>query len=207
MIFENRTSAGELLASKLAGFSSQNCLVLAIPRGGVVVGYEITQRLNCSLEVIITKKISAPGNPELAIGAVGSFGEPVINEEMVKNTGATSDYLSKQIVDVRKLIKGKESIFRKGKPPLVMTGKIVILVDDGIATGATMTAAIEILRQENPDRIVVAVPVIAKDALSSIEEKADEVVYLEAPELFFSLSQFYKEFPQVLDQEVIELLR
>lgn len=181
-------------------------LVLAIPRGGVIIGKELATVLNCPLDVIFTKKIGAPGNPELAVGAVGGFGEPTIDEELAKKTGADESYLKSEIENLRLKIAEQEKIFRSGKPPLDLKDKIVILADDGVATGATIIAAINIVRQQNPKRIMVAVPVIARDSLAKIEAVADEVVYLEAPEMFFAVGQFYKDFPQITDDEVVQLL-
>jgi len=210
MIFENRTEAGKQLSKKLRDYKGRNnLLVLAIPRGGVIVGRELANFLNCPLDVIITKKIPAPGNPELAIGAVGPAswrGEPVIDEELAAKVGADEQYLKFKIENLKFEVARREKEFRKGKPPLDLKNKIVILADDGVATGATMTAAIEIVRQQEPKKIIVAVPVIAKDSLGKIASLADEVVYLQAPELFFAVGQFYREFEQVSDDEVVKIL-
>lgn len=208
MIFQNRTQAGKQLAIKLSSYKAiKNLIILAIPRGGIIVGKKLSQALNCPLDVIVTKKIGAPGNPELAIGAVGAIGEPVIDEELAARVGADEKYIKNQISNLKSEIERREKVFRQGKPPLDLKDKTVILTDDGVATGATMEAAVEVVRQQNPKKIVVAVPVIARDSLVKIEAKADEVVYLDAPELFFAVGQFYKEFPQVEDREVKELLK
>ena len=195
------------MAEKLGGYrAAKNLIVLAIPRGGVVIGKPLAKTLNCFLDVIITKKIGAPNNPELAIGAVGVVGEPVINEELATQVGADEKYLKSQIANLKTKIKKREAKFRVGRPPLNLHDKTVIITDDGIATGATMMAAIEIVRQQNPKKIIVAVPVIAKDNLAKIEKLADEVIYLEAPGLFFAVGQFYKKFEQISDSEAIKLL-
>ncbi len=197
------------------GRKVEGLIVLGIPRGGVVVGKELAEVLNSPLDVIITKKIGAPGNPELAIGAVGPFdgersrtaqGEPVINEELATQAGADEKYLKAQISKLKVEIKKREKEFRSGKAPLNLKDKVVIITDDGVATGATMMAAIELARQQNPKKIIVAVPVIAKDSLDKIEKLADEVVYLEAPSLFFAVGQFYQHFNQVTDEEVMDIL-
>jgi len=210
-MFPNRSEAGQKLAQKLKEVLGEQkavnkLLILAIPRGGVVIGRQIADFLKCPMNVIITKKIGAPGNPELAIGAVGTVGEPVIDEALAERVGADEDYLKNKIEKIKKEIQTKEKELRREKPPLKLSNKVVIVTDDGVATGATMKAAVEIVRQYNPQKIIVAIPVIAKDTLREIEELADEVVYLEAPELFFAVGQFYQEFEQVSDQEVKELL-
>lgn len=208
MVFQNRVEAARKLASKLQAHQGKKGLVvLAIPRGGVVTGQELARALSCPLEVIVTKKIGAPGNPELAIGAVGPIGQPVIDENLVQRLGIKEDYLQKQTTKIKEEIRRREKEFRGDKPPFELKNKTVILTDDGVATGATILAAIEIVRQENPKRIIVAIPVIARDSLVKVEAKADEVVYLEAPKLFFAVGQFYREFPQVSDEEVKDLLK
>jgi len=206
-MFQNRAQAGKKLASKLLSYkATKNLIVLAIPRGGVVVGKILSQALDCPLEVIVTKKIGAPGNPELAIGAVGVVGKPVIDEELAERVGADENYLKSKILNLKSEIKRREKIFRRDKLPLNLKDKTVILTDDGVATGATMMAAVEIARQQNPKKIIVAVPVIAKDTLEKIESLADEVVFLDAPEMFFAVGQFYQDFSQITDEEVRKIL-
>jgi len=206
-MFQNRAQAGKKLASKLLSYkATKNLIVLAIPRGGVVVGKILSQALDCPLEVIVTKKIGAPGNSELAIGAVGVVGKPVIDEELAERVGADENYLKSKILNLKSEIKRREKIFRRDKLPLNLKDKTVILTDDGVATGATMMAAVEIARQQNPKKIIVAVPVIAKDTLEKIEKLADEVVFLDAPEMFFAVGQFYQDFSQITDEEVRKIL-
>jgi putative phosphoribosyl transferase len=211
MIFLNRFEAGKELASKLLTTldlaPNSSLVVLAIPRGGVVIGSQLSSVLKCSLDVMVTKKIGAPGNPELAIGAVGPVGEPVIDENLAARVGADGEYLKSRISSLKSGLLSHTKDYRGDRPPLELKGKTVIITDDGVATGATMKAAIEIIRQESPQKIVVAVPVIARDALKEIENLADEVIYLEAPELFFAVGQLYQDFEQVTDGEVKELLK
>lgn len=207
MTFENRSQAGKLLAKKLQYLKgSKDLIVLAIPRGGVVIGKELADVLECPLDVIVTKKIPAPGNPELAVGAVGTIGESVVDEELAEKVGADENYIKYQIANIKYEISRREKMFRRGKPPLDLKNKTVIITDDGVATGATMAAAVEIVRQQEPKKIIVAVPVIARDSLEKISSLADEVIYLEAPELFFAVGQFYREFGQVEDEEVVKIL-
>lgn len=211
MIFPNRFEAGKQLADKLLEIldltSNSSLIVLAIPRGGVVIGSQLASALKCPLEVIVTKKIGAPGNPELAIGAVGAVGEPVIDENLAARVGVDEAYLQAKIANLKSEIAKRIKEYHGDKPAINLKDKLVIITDDGVATGATIKAAIEIVRQENPQKIMVAVPVIAKDALKEIEGLADEVVYLEAPDLFFAVGQFYQEFDQVSDEEVKRLLK
>lgn len=211
MIFPNRFEAGKQLADKLLETldltSNSSLVVLAIPRGGVVIGSQLASTLKCPLEIIVTKKIGAPGNPELAIGAVGPVGEPVIDENLAARVGADEVYLQSKIANLKSEIAKRIKEYHGDKPAINLKDKLVIITDDGVATGATMKAAIEIVRQENPQKIMVAVPVIAKDALKEIEGLADEVIYLEAPDLFFAVGQFYQDFEQVTDEEVKELLK
>ncbi len=208
MLFKNRIIAGQQLAEKLSSLKDQkNVIILGIPRGGVVVAKEISKLLSAPLDIIVTKKIPTPSHPELALGAVGTIGEPVIDEELAKKMQADQKYLDDQIIQLRKMVIEKEKQFRQEKPFLDLKGKAVILVDDGVATGSTIMAAIEIIRQSNPNKIIIATPVIAKDTLSKIEKLADEVIYLQAPSLFFAVGQFYKDFEQVLDNEVKYLLK
>jgi len=207
-MFKNREEAGRKLADKLASYrATKNLIVLAIPRGGVVIGKELAQALDCPLEVIITKKIGAPGNSELAVGAVGAIGEPVINEALAERVGADENYLKSQISNLKSEIARREKEFRRGRPKLSLKDKIVIITDDGVATGATMMAAIEIIRQQNPKKIIVAVPVIARDTLDKIKALADEVICLDSPLMFFAVGQFYQDFPQISDEEVKEILK
>jgi len=211
MLFSDRYQAGQLLAEKLTAelnvFPDASWLVLAIPRGGVIVGHQIAKNLKIPLDIILSQKIGAPQNPELAIGAVGPMGEPAIDEKMVAKLNVSQKYLQKKIAEIKKEIVFKEKLWRKGKSPLNLTNKTILLVDDGVATGATLQVALEIIRQANPQKIIVATPIISKDALANLAKNADQVVYLEAPELFFAVGQFYQNFDQTTDKEVQELLK
>jgi len=207
MLFEDRKEAGKRLAKKLmAEAEGQEGIVLAIPRGGIVVGKEISQKLNFPLDVLVTKKIPAPQNPELAIGAVGEGGIVFFDENLCQNLCVTPAYKRKIIEEKKKELEDKKNFFRKGKPPLDLKDKTVILTDDGVATGATMLAAVRVVKTQKPKEIIVAVPVVALDTLPKLQAEADKVIYLEAPEMFFAVGQFYEKFNQVTDEEVLKIL-
>jgi len=200
--------AAKKLAEKLSSLEErEKIIILGIPRGGIVVAKELSMILKVPLDVMVTKKIPAPSYPELAVGAIGTVGEPVIDEKLAQRMGANEKYLNEQIAQLRRTVLEREKKFRGERNPLDLKGKIVILADDGIATGATVMAAIEVVRQSNPEKIVIATPVVAKDTLAKIESLADEVFYLQAPALFFAVGQFYKNFEQVSDDEVKQLLK
>jgi putative phosphoribosyl transferase len=175
-------------------------------RGGVVVGKELAKALDCSLDVLVTKKIGAPGNPELAIGAIGPDGTVVLNQDLVPKTGADKEYISKQQKAISEEVKRKMKAFRKGKRRLNLKGKAVILTDDGIATGATVEASIKWIKTQKPKKVILAVPVAAPDSLAKLAPLVDEVVCLDQPYFFAAVGQFYQSFPQTTDEEVIEML-
>lgn len=211
MIFKDRRQAGEKLAAKLKEELSdedfKDAIVLAIPRGGVIVGKEISQSLNLPIDCLVTKKLPSPDNKELAIGAVGEGGVVVWEEELCQRLAVSQDYkkeIVKQKVDE---LEKKRQDFKFGMPVPELREKTVLVVDDGIATGATIKAAIAVIRNFNPKQVIVAVPVIAPDALEEVKEKADKLIYLEIPEMFFSLDQFYESFDQIEDQKVVEALK
>lgn len=206
-MFTDRDEAGKKLAEKVAfEVRSQKGIVLAIPRGGIVIGRYLSQKLNLPLDILVTKKIPAPGNPELAIGAVGEGGIVFFDEILCQNLCVTEVYKKKIVEEKRKELESKQNFFRKGKPPLDLKDKTVILTDDGVATGATMLAAVKVVKKQKPKELIVAVPVVALDSLKKLQEEADKVIYLEAPEMFFAVGQFYQNFNQVSDEEVIRIL-
>lgn len=206
-MFDDRLQAGELLAQELKnkGYGGANTVVLAIPRGGVPVGRVIADVLQSQLNVIVTRKIPAPNQPELALGAVGPEGVRVIDVGLIERTGTEKEYLKSKIEDLKKEIRERENKFR-GDRLLEVEGKTVILTDDGIATGATIEAAIRFLRTKNPAKIVLAAPVASRDSIEALESLVDDAVVLDVPEEFAAVGQFYKEFTQVTDEQVLELL-
>ncbi|PKQ10057.1 MAG: phosphoribosyltransferase [Actinobacteria bacterium HGW-Actinobacteria-9] len=203
-MFRDRIHAGRLLAEELsAGHAERDdTLVLGIPRGGVVLANEVARRLSLPLDIIVTSKIGAPGNPEYAIGAVDPDGEVTPNPY----AGYSLLELQQLAVPVHHKIESRLHLYRGMQEPLDLKGKTVILVDDGIATGLTVISAIAYLRRHGAHSIVVAVPVIAAGAAAIIRPEVDELVALEEPEVFYAVGQFYRHFDQVSDDEVLETL-
>lgn len=195
-IFKDRRAAGKLLAHRLEG--SEADLVMGIPRGGVVVASEISDQLKLPLDIIVTRKIGSPNQPELALGAIDPDGEVVWEDNVV-------DHLDKVIKEEWKELKRREDLYRRGRKELEIKGKRVILVDDGIATGSTILAAIKYLNRHGV-KVILAVPVASKEALDRIKGEVDEVVVLHTPDYFQAVGQFYEQFNSVLDEEVIQLL-
>lgn len=209
-MFKDREEAGKKLAQnlkqELLPEDLRNSLVLAIPRGGVAIGKEISLHLELPLDVLIIKKIPAPNNEELAIGAVGEGGVVVWEQDLCERLAVCLDY-KQEIVKTKVIeLEKKEKDFRGDKPIPEINGKIVVITDDGIATGATIKAAIKVVRSFNPEEVIVAVPVIASDSLEEVKKIADRVIYLEAPEMFFAVGQFYQNFSQITDDEVRKIL-
>ena len=208
MFFKDQVAAGELLAKELVKYKSQDVvIVLAIPRGGVATGYGLAKKLNLPLDVIVTCKIGAPNNPELAIGAVGETeGSLWLNEKLIGELGVSKDFIKKEAKIQKLEIKRREKIYRQGREPLDLKNKTVILVDDGLATGATMMAAIREIRNMKPKKVIVVVPVAPPDTVEELKKEADEVICLQTPKLFFAVGQWYENFRQYSDEEVIKLL-
>lgn len=207
-MFKNREEAGRQLAAKLQNYkATKNLIVLAIPRGGVVVGKILAQALNCPLDILIIRKIGAPGNPELAVGAVGPSGIRVIDWDLAGRVGANKDYLESQVENLKLEIKEREKKFRGDKKELEVTDKTVILTDDGIATGATIEAAIAWLRTKKAKKIILAVPVAPPEVVEKLKLLVSELIVLDQPDFFSAVGQFYQEFEQVTDNEVVELLK
>jgi len=207
-MFQDRKEAGQQLAQKLKDYQLQpNVIILGIPRGGVETAKQIAQDLNCSLDIIVVKKIGAPSEQELAIGAVGETkGSNYLDERLINELRVSQQYLDEQIKRLKKEIKRREVLYRQNRDPLDLKGKTVIIVDDGTATGATAIAAAREVWNNEPKRVVIALPVAPKDTLHKLEKEADEVIVLETPTDFFSVGQFYENFPQISDKEVISLL-
>ncbi len=208
MTFRDRTDAGQKLAEALAAYRDANgAIVIALPRGGVVVGAEVARTLSLPLDIVVPRKIGAPGNEEYAIGAITEAGEPVWDQQSVSLTDASDEYLRATVERERKEARRRLTTYRGDRPPRNLKGKAVILVDDGIATGLTMAAAIQTIRAEGAKRIVLAVPVAAADSTAKLRAMVDEVTCLHAPQWFGAVGAFYDTFEQTSDEEVIALLR
>jgi len=209
-MFYDRHEAGRKLArepdiEELRGRA--DVVILAIPRGGVVVGYEMAKFLQVPLDVIVVRKIGAPGNPEFAVGAVGERGEIVINPDVSETYAPSSPYIAGEAERQKKEIVKRLQAFAELRPKLDLKDKEVVLVDDGIATGATMLAAIRVVRESKPRKVVLAVPVAPVASLRDLRREVDELICLETPAMFFAVGQFYQVFEQTSDEEVKEYLK
>ncbi len=205
--FADRIDAGKRLASALADFHGKNAAVLAIPRGGVVVGYEIASALVLPLDVIIPHKLGAPNNPELAIGAIAEDGSTVLDENLITYLGVDRGYIQEESERQKQEIARRIKLYHQGVAPLELKGKDVIIVDDGIATGATVKAALVSVKNHGAKSLTVAVPVGPPQTIQDLKRLADRVVCLYMPEFFQAIGQFYDDFSQTNDDEVIRLLK
>ena len=206
-MFRNRAEAAHLLAQRLQGQELQDPLVLAIPRGGVVTGAVLARELGAELDVVLARKLRAPGQPELAVGAVAEEGQVHLNQAIEEHLGLTEEYVARERAHQLNEIARRKELFRAVRPPAPLAGRSVIVTDDGIATGATMSAALQVARAQKPHELIVAVPVASPDRLEEIRRRCDEVICLLAPRSFWAIGQFYKDFSPVEDAEALELLR
>ena len=205
--FFNRTEAGQVLAENLSSYANRDdVLVLALPRGGVPVAAEVAKKLNAPLDVFVVRKLGLPGHPELAMGAIASGGVRVFNGEVVNALRIPDEVIDEVSGQELTELQRREKVYRDDLPPPEVEGKTVILVDDGIATGSTMLAAISALRQLNAGRIVVGAPVVAAPTYYEIRRSADDVAAVMVPENFYAVGQWYADFSQTTDEEVRELL-
>jgi len=205
--FANRTEAGRLLAEKLVNYAGRaDVIVLGLPRGGVPVAFEVAQRLGAPLDVFIVRKLGVPGFEELAAGAIASGGVRVLNEDVMRSIPHADEAIDALTIRETAELERREQIYREGRPTPRLRDRIVILVDDGLATGATMRAAVKALRERGAAKIVVAVPVGPPDTCHALEERADETICLSTPEFFQAVGQYYEDFSQTSDEDVRELL-
>ena len=206
-IFANRVDAGAQLAERLTAYSAQDPLILAIPRGGVPVAAEIARKLDAELDVVVARKLGAPFQPELAIGAVTADGGQYFDDELVRETGVHAAYLeavtSWEMAEARR----REARFRGHRPAPRIARRTVILVDDGLATGATMRAATRSVRRQNPSRLVIAIPVGPPETCAALRREADDVIALYEPEPFLAVGVHYADFTPTDEQEIQQLLR
>jgi putative phosphoribosyl transferase len=207
-MFKNRSDAGKQLALKLKEYKGkEGVLVLALPRGGVVIGYEISRNLNVPLDIVIVRKIGFPGQPELGIGAVSETGTIVLNDNLIYAYGISKEYIESEISRQKEEISRRVKLYRKGKHLSGLEGKTIILVDDGVATGATVKAAIATLKKEKLNRLVIALPVAPPSVAEELEKMVDEFICIETPIDFMAVGSYYYDFTQVSDEEVVEILR
>ncbi len=206
MILKDRTDAGRRLAARLAGYGGSEPMVLALPRGGVPVGAEVSRALGAPLDIFIARKLGAPGQPELGIGAVAQGGVLVVNERIVRGLTLSEEHVRRAAEDELREVGRRLRLLRGDRPEPEVRDRTVILVDDGLATGATARAAILALRERRPKRLVLAVPVCPPRTADLLRPEVDELVVLDTPADFYAVGSYYEDFEQVTDDEVIRLL-
>ncbi len=205
MRFSDRTEAGIKLAQALQKYSGNSTVVLALPRGGVPVGAEVAKAIKAPLDVALVRKIGHPQNPEYAIAAIGESGEMVLEKSEV--LGVSHDWFTAEIARQRKLIEERRKLYLHGRKPLPLKGKTVILVDDGLATGLTMKAAVQEVEKRKPERIIVAAPVASQEAAMDLKKLSDEVISLYTAFHFGAVGNYYEDFRQVSDEEVADIIK
>jgi putative phosphoribosyl transferase len=205
-MFADREDAGRQLAAILTDLAGEDVVVLGIPRGGVEVASVVAESLGAPLDVVIPRKVGAPGNPELGIGAVAENVE-VLDERLIRVLGVREDYLRQEIDAQQEEIRRRSAAYRGNRPPVPLQGKVAVVIDDGVATGGTAAAALRWARAQGAGRVILAVPVAPADAVGRLRQEADEVRVLATPEPFYAVGQWYDSFPQVSDERVVELLR
>ncbi|MBK5109869.1 MAG: phosphoribosyltransferase [Thermoleophilia bacterium] len=205
--FADRRDAGRRLAERLGPLAEEDPVVVALPRGGVPVAKEIAAALGAPLEILAVRKLGAPHNPEYGVGAVAEDGSRVIDPDAVRQIGIGQEDLDAIIAEETAELGRRVSAYRGSRPPVELNGRTVIVVDDGVATGLTDTAALRAVRRQRPRRLVLAIPVCPPDSLDRLGAESDEVVCLSTPSLFFGVGQQYRDFSQVSDQEVLSTLK
>lgn len=207
MLFKDRRFAGQVLARELAAYANRpDVLVLGLPRGGVPVAFEVAQALNAPLDILVVRKLGVPDQEELAMGAIASGGVRIINEYIINLVKISDEVIARVAVQEERELERRERLYRGNRPLRDLQGRTVILVDDGLATGATMWAAIVAVRKQQPAQIVIAVPVAAPETCQELEAEVDEIVCISTPSPFHSVGLWYKDFPQTTDEEVRDLL-
>lgn len=207
MLFRDRTEAGRKLAHRLAAYANYpDAIVLALPRGGVPVAFEIAEALNLPLDIVVVRKLGLPGHEEFAMGAIASGGARFLNQDLIRQLSFSDEIIEHIVAREQRELERRERTYRGQRPVVDVRDRIIIIVDDGLATGSSMRAAIAALRQKGPAKLIVAVPVGAPMTCFELESLADEVICLETPENFSAVGLWYREFSQVTDEEVIDLL-
>lgn len=207
MLFDDRVDAGKKLAAKLKEFATRkDVIVLGLARGGVVVAAEVAKALHLPLDVVVVRKVGAPDNEELALGAVSDMGSGIFNEHLISLLGVSKEYVKKQTQRQRELVDARQRHYLKGRSAPCLQGKMAILVDDGIATGASMKVAINSIKAKGVSKIALAIPVASAESLDEISKLVDQVICLSVPRVFQAVGAFYRRFEQVSDDEVSALL-
>ncbi len=206
--FKNRSDAGKTLAAKLQVYANRpNAVVLGLPRGGIPVAFEVAAKLGLPLDVLAVRKLGVPGHEEFAMGAIASGGIRVLNEEMIRSLNIPKETIESVAKKQGEELERREQVYRSDRPRLDVRDLTVILVDDGLATGATMRAAVRALRKQKPVSIIVAVPAAAPEACEELGDEADDIICAITPDPFFSVGSWYEDFSQTTDEEVSQLLK
>ena len=207
VIFRDRVDAGEILANKLSKYAAENPLVLGLPRGGVPVAFEVAKALKAPLDVYIVRKLGVPGHEELAMGAIATGDVRVLNESVIGPLQISKEAIETETKKEKEELKRRERVYRSGRAPLNVANRTVLLIDDGIATGSTIKAAIAALKKQKAGKIIVGVPVAPSSAIEELKKEVDDLVCISTPDLFIAISVWYDEFPQTTDEQVRELLK
>jgi putative phosphoribosyl transferase len=205
VIFLDREEAGRQLAEALSNLKGEDVVVLGIPRGGVVVAAEVARAHGWPLDTVIPRKVRAPGNPELGLGAIAP-GVRVLDQRMLEMLGVSESYLEREIAEEEREIERRSEAYRRGRSAVEVKDKVAVVVDDGIATGGTATAAVRWAKAEGARKVILAVPVAPAEGVRNLSREAGQVVCLETPEPFYAVGQWYQEFPQTSDEEVVHIL-
>ncbi|MBD3231524.1 phosphoribosyltransferase [Candidatus Dependentiae bacterium] len=207
-MFKNREEAAKELATKLKDYKNKsNTIIIGLPRGGIPIAAIISKEFNIPFDIVVTKKLKDPINSELAFGAITQDGTPILDYKIIQMYQIKQDYIQKEIKNEFQEIQRRLKKYRKNKPPLNVKNKIVIIVDDGIATGATMKAAIETIRKQSPSKIIIAIPVAPTEVIDELKNKVDKIICIKQSANFFAVGQFYKQFPQLEDVEILKILK
>jgi putative phosphoribosyl transferase len=206
-LFNDRADAGKKLAKKLSEYANRSdVIILSLPRGGVPVAFEVAKELNVKMDVFIVRKLGVPGNEELAMGAIASDNIRVLNEDVIRSFQIPQSVIDEVAVNELRELERRERLYRGNRPKPDISGSTVILIDDGLATGATMRAAAAAVKTKNPAKIVIAVPTAASDTCSAFENEVDKTICVATPEPFYGVGAWYEDFSQTTDKEVCELL-
>jgi putative phosphoribosyl transferase len=205
--FQNRSQAGKLLAEELTYLKDKKAVVLGIPRGGIVVAKYLAREIGADLDIVISRKLGAPNQSELAVGALAESGEVYLNQYVVNELGVSESYIEEEKERQMAEIKRRSQLIRSVLPRMPLKDRVVLITDDGVATGATMQAAVWAIRREKPRKLIVAIPVASEEAVTRLAQDVDELVCLRMPANFMAVGQFYYQFSQVTDEEVLEILK